>query len=178
MGVWREQGKIAFTPLGQALHDLKYSKMTETKRDALIERLLDQMGPELKRVWSTYPSQYIVPVPSNKKGSRNIPARISRALGMRTALRNRPELLRKTRSLRSVKWTPREKRETALSDAYVATRPLMSERGILIIDDVCDTGTTLRAVNDAFLRVGLAGSLQFLVMAHLSNEEMNWSPIR
>jgi predicted amidophosphoribosyltransferase len=145
--ITREQD---FTDLGRAIHQFKYWKLPPQDRDRiqnfcvvqLQKALLEAFGVEL-------PFNYVVAVPPNRKDSHSLPPLLASDLAGRSKgkLESVNKLLYKKKELPSMKNLSTEEKAKALSDAYgFKTNLPEPQRGILIIDDIYDSGTTLRFV--------------------------------
>lgn len=177
LGPWREKGSREFTPLGTYLHELKYGSLTESQVEDGVSHLLDLMLPEMRRIWTNYPADFCISVPPNLPRSRDLPARLTRHIGLRTKIKRNTEILHLTRRIRSMKNTPRKERPAELERAYSAQLPSSLKRGLLVIDDVYDSGSTIRAVRQAFLRAGIRNGMNFFVIAHIYQPNSKWEVV-
>lgn len=177
LGPWREKGSREFTPLGTYLHELKYGSLTESQVEDGVSHLLDLMLPEMRRIWTNYPADFCISVPPNLPRSRDLPARLTRHIGLRTKIKRNTEILQLTRRIRSMKNTPRKERPAELERAYSAQLPSSLKRGLLVIDDVYDSGSTIRAVRQAFLRAGIRNGMNFFVIAHIYQPNSKWEVV-
>lgn len=177
LGPWRNRGEREFTPLGNFLHELKYTPLGEQEIEQGVRCLVDLMLPEMKRIWPEYPADFCISVPPNLPRSRDIPARLTRQIDRTTRIRKNTEILRVARQLPSMKSTPRKERPGVLDRAYSARGPLLLEKGLLVIDDVYDSGSTIRAVRQALLRVGISDVLRFFVVAHIDQPNSRWEVV-
>lgn len=177
LGLWRKSGDTEFTALGNFLHELKYEPLSEQDLCAGVNLLVDLMLPEMKKIWPEYPAEYCISVPPNLPRSRDIPGRVAEQIGLRTRIRTRTDIMRRIKHVKSMKNTRPDERREELDGAYVAKKPLMSEKGLLIIDDVYDTGSTVRAVRQALWRAGVRGKMHFFAFAHLDRSSGNWKAL-
>ena len=174
LGPWRKRGDREFTPLGTFLHELKYEPLGEREIEVGVARLAELMLPEMKRIWPDYPADYCLSVPPNLPRSRDIPARLTRQIELLTRIRRNAELLRLTKRIPSMKNTPRKERPGVLDRAYFAKGPRSLGKGLLVVDDVYDSGSTIRAVRQALLRAGVSDVLHFFVIAHIDQPDARW----
>jgi len=177
LGTWRKRGDRNFTPLGTYLHELKYEALSERQVEEGVSRLVDLMLPEMKRIWPNYPADFCISVPPNLPRSRDLPARLARHIGLRTRIKRNTEILHLTRRIPSMKNTPRKERPVVLDRAYSAQLPSTLKRGLLVVDDVYDSGSTVRAVRQAFLRAGIQSEMNFFVIAHISQPNSKWEVV-
>ncbi len=75
---------------------------------------------------------------------------LGRALGRRLRIRCEPSLLRKRIDRSPQSTLPRKERAANVRDAFLAS-PRAHARSLLLVDDVCTTGETLRACANALL---------------------------
>lgn len=177
LGPWRKIGEQRFTALGDFLHELKYEPLDKGSIRAGVSRLADLVLPEMRKIWPVYPAEYCVSVPPNRPRSRDIPGLLANEVCRRTRIRLRADILTTTRKVRSMKNTPRDERARELAGAYKATKPLLHERGLLVIDDVYDSGSTLRAARQALLKAGVRGPLHFFALSHIDHPNGNWQAV-
>ena len=177
LGPWREKGSREFTPLGAYLHELKYESLSESQVEEGVSHLLDLMLPEMRRIWTNYPADFCISVPPNLPRSRDLPARLTRHIGLRTKIKRNTEILQLARRIPSMKNTPRKERPVVLERAYSAQLPSLLKSGLLVIDDVYDSGSTVRAVRQAFLRAGIQGGMNFFVIAHIFQANSKWEVV-
>jgi competence protein ComFC len=128
------------------VHQLKYNGLY-----ALAEPMGRLMAVGLE-AWGVAPDA-IVPVPLHPSRERrrgfNQSALLARSLGAAAGLPVEHELLRRTRAtLPQVRTSSAEERRRNVAGAFEATGPAGS-RTLLLVDDVCTTGATLRACADA-----------------------------
>jgi ComF family protein len=112
----------------------------------------------------------IVPIPSapqrlSRRGF-NPPTMLSRALSARTGVRVRARALDMVRAPLTSRRLSRQERLSRMEGVFVARRGLVSQRHVLLIDDVMTTGATLRAAATACLDAG-ARSVDARVLARV-----------
>lgn len=120
----------------EAIHALKYHSIHE-----LADELVDMLLPPH---WSYPPDTVLVPVPTSfsrrKKRGYNQAELIARALGRRLHLPVEPKLLVKTARGTQVGKTRKER-----AAAGYALRATLPAQPLVLVDDLCTTGSTLRA---------------------------------
>ena len=140
----------SFTELGEAVHKFKYWKLPPQDRDRIQDLCVRSMQKALLDKFGTnLPFNFIVAVPANRKEGHSIPPLMSKDLAGRSAgqFTDATKSLVKLKELPSMKNLSTEEKAVALSDAYLFKDNLPQPlKGILIIDDIFHTGTTLRFV--------------------------------
>lgn len=101
----------------------------------------------------------IVPVPMSRAKQRrrgyNQAELLARALARRTGMACEPPLLSRRRDGETQSQLPRERRAANVRGAFRAGRRAAG-KAILLVDDICTTGETLRACSTELLRAGAA----------------------
>ena len=145
--------KQDFTDIGRTIHEYKYYKNLDGARRidavAFCERKMIDFF-DLNVVGSEIFFDSCIAVPSNNTAGISLPNEVGKNLARRFAwLQNCSELLVKNRELPVIKDIGESRsRIEALRGAYsVSLSPLISNsKGILIIDDIYDSGATVREV--------------------------------
>ncbi len=140
-----------FTELGKAIYEYKYyKKLPPQDRD----RIQDFCVRSLKKFMAeqfgiNLPFNFVVGVPANRPDSHSLPPFLARDLAGRSegALLEVGKLLVKQKEIPVLKNLDNDEKSKALLDAYLF-KPMLPnpKRGILIIDDIYDSGATLRSV--------------------------------
>lgn len=140
----------SFTELGEAVHKFKYWKLPPQDRDRIQDLCVRRMQKGLiEKFGINLPFNFTVAVPANRKEGHSIPPLVSKELAGRSGGKlidasNSLVKLKELPSMKNLRW---EEKATLLSDAYLFKNDLLgSLKGILILDDIFDSGTTLRFV--------------------------------
>ena len=149
----------------QAVHRLKYNGQRPVAEQ--LAEFLEKTARGLP------PAQAIVPVPLHPSRERrrgyNQSGLLSRALAQRLGL---PvvEAVRRVRETKAQVGLDRRQRQENVKGAFACPRPeLAAGRCLLLVDDVCTTGSTLMACADPLLRAG-AAAVWGLVVARQDDE--------
>lgn len=148
-------------PARAAVHFLKY-------RRAL--RLAEPLGALMAQCWEAQgiPVDLIIPVPLHPSRFRtrgyNQAALLAHSVGRRLGLPVDEEALIKVRATKAQMSLRMEERRANVQGAFVARGERVQGRRILLVDDVCTTGSTLEACADA-LRIGGAREIWGLTLA-------------
>jgi ComF family protein len=139
--------------LERVLHAFKFEKH-DFLDDSLAQLVEDRM-----RVRGDLEFDAIVAVPMHRKKLRqrgyNQAELLARALARRLRIRCEPALLRKRIDRAAQSTLPRGDRAKNVRGAFVAS-PRAEGRAILLIDDICTTGETLRACANVLAAAGAA----------------------
>jgi len=147
--------------LREAIHALKYEGVT-----ALAVPLAGLMA----ECWSRHPMpiDVVVPVPLHKDRLRmrgfNQAACLARELSKQVHLTVDEDILARHRSTAAQVDLDAEQRKENVRDAFRCVSQGAFDKRVLLIDDVCTTGSTLEACAEA-LRQGGARSVQALTLA-------------
>jgi predicted amidophosphoribosyltransferase len=147
-----------FTELGRAIHKFKYWKLSPQERDRILDYCVTTLQSALNSIFGkNFPFNYVVAVPPNRKHANSLPPFVASDLASRSdgSLKSVNKLLSKKKDLPIMKNLSKDEKAIALSDAYMFAKELPDPRiGILIIDDIFDSGTTIRfaarAIRDAY----------------------------
>lgn len=150
---WTEAWGIYDGALERVLHAFKFQRhdwFADPFADALRDLVLARGEERFDAV---------VPVPMSRAKLRrrgyNQAELLARALGSRLRIRCEPGLLVKRVERRTQSTLARAERAANVRGAFAAT-PRTESKSILLVDDVCTTGETLRACATALLRAGAA----------------------
>ncbi|HEY0788408.1 MAG TPA: ComF family protein [Thermoanaerobaculia bacterium] len=129
------------------------------RRHDFLDAPLAGLLAERWRAWSDGDFDAVVPVPMHPRKLRergyNQAALLARRFARATKLTLYRDALRKTRETAAQSTLRREERASNVRGAFTAADGLRGRR-ILLIDDVCTTGATLRACAKALRRAGAA----------------------
>ena len=153
----------------EAIHRFKYDGVTALARP---------LGYLMADYWLTHPTQsdMIVPVPLHPQRRRkrgfNQAALLAKELSERAGLATDATTLVRHRATASQVGLDVEQRKRNVRDAFRCTTDRLADRRVLLIDDVCTTGSTLEACALA-LREGGVGSVEALTLAR-AHSKRNW----
>jgi predicted amidophosphoribosyltransferase len=139
----------SFSDLGFAIHKYKYWKLDKKDRETILALCLDQFISGILNFGFPLPFDSIIAVPQNRINSLSLPHELTNLIvGQKQELTNRSQQvirMRETPSMKSLStW---EQRMKALDGAFKYI-PEKNEnpKGFLIIDDIFDTGMTLKTI--------------------------------
>lgn len=140
-----------FTELGQAVHKFKYYTSLSTQdRDKILNFCLIAFKRALEEKFGKEPPfNLIVAAPPNRVGAHSLPPLIAKGLAEQSggSLVDVGTSLTKVKDVPVLKNLDSTGKAIALSDAYLFKANLPEpRRGILIVDDIYDSGATLRFI--------------------------------
>jgi competence protein ComFC len=141
-------------PLRQALHSLKY------KRDII---LADTLAQVLAEAWRTYavPGDLVLPVPLSgprlRERGYNQAALLARGFAELAGLAYTLKGAARVRHTLSQVGLSAARRRENLAGAFMGKPETVAGRAVILIDDVCTTGATLRSCAEALMAAGAAG---------------------
>jgi ComF family protein len=143
------------------VHKFKYKGVTA---------LAEPLGGLMAEYWSKHrtPVDVLVPVPLHKSRLRergfNQAALLARQLSKQIDVAVNEHTLVRQRATASQVDLNTEERKKNVRDAFLCTTSALADRRVLLIDDVCTTGSTLEACAVA-LKDGGTRSVQALTLA-------------
>ncbi|NOZ48861.1 MAG: ComF family protein [Chloroflexi bacterium] len=150
------------SPISFAIHGLKYGGMTQLAAP-LATYLLDHLDTH------PLPFDFLIPVPLHAQRlahrGYNQSALLAAQVGARRGIAVRSDVIYRTRHTPPQVQLSRQQRLQNMEQAFAATQPhMLAGERILLIDDVCTTGATLRACATALKETG-AGEIWALTVA-------------
>jgi predicted amidophosphoribosyltransferase len=162
-----------FTELGKLVHEFKYFKFMKPERGLEITKLFaDEVERVLKlgEMQDGHEFNSLIAIPSNRENANSLPTAVSHELSSRFAwLKNDSKYLVKNHSIEVVKNLPVEQRAEKLRGAYATKSDynLQHVTGFLVIDDVYQSGATLKEVCRTLKRINPQIPRYVLTMTHL-----------
>ncbi len=137
----------------KAIHALKYKGQR-----AYAEPLGERLAAELTRSGWQPTLLTAIPLHEARLQTRgyNQAALLARALARQAGLPFEPTAIRRLRDTRPQVGLGARDRQTNVSGAFGAEIPIVKDQRVIIVDDVCTTGATLRACATALLEAGAA----------------------
>ena len=137
--------------LERVLHAFKFER-----HDFLDDPLAELMAEVIRRR-GDLAFDVVLPVPMHRaklrKRGYNQSELLARSLARRLALPCEPRLLTKVREKKTQSTLARADRAANVRNVFIAA-PAVSDRSILVVDDICTTGETFRAVAETLLAQG------------------------
>lgn len=140
------------TELGQAVHEYKYYKnLPEARRQEIVRRCTKEIGRVLHLQFDVEKETFnscIAVIPNSETG-HSLPLDLALQLSYQFDwIRDDSRCLKKTRELEPLKNRPRDSRPAYVAGAYEIDHEyqMTTPRGFLLLDDVYETGSTLREI--------------------------------
>jgi hypothetical protein len=140
------------TELGQAVHEYKYYKnLSDERRQQIVRTCSAEIGRVLKLQFEVEKESFnscIAVIPNSDLG-HSLPLDLALQLSYQFDwIRDDSRCLIKTRDLEPLKNKSRESRAGYIAGAYAINEEyrMTTPRGFLLIDDVYETGSTLREI--------------------------------
>jgi ATP-dependent DNA helicase RecQ len=144
------------TPVGEAIHTCKYGASPQPFPDWLVE----QSAALIRQRFSGHALQGIVPIPSTISGTLvdNFAARLAAHLGVPLL-----HALRKTRPTQPQKdFTNSAQKVENIKGAFECCAPVQGKT-LLVVDDVCDSGVTLKEAGKILKQAGASRLYAFCI---------------
>ncbi|MBN1658080.1 MAG: ComF family protein [Anaerolineae bacterium] len=142
-------------PIREAIHQLKYED---------LQRLAVPLGKWMAERWSQlapagWAADVVVPVPLHPRRERqrgyNQSALLARELAAGLGLPVVADVLVRARATRPQVGLQAREREVNVRDAFACTANTLAGQRVLLVDDVCTTGSTLTAACHALCAAGV-----------------------
>lgn len=140
-------------PIPTIIHKMKYEGMFA---------LANPLGQLLVDAWPHWQTavDLVVPIPLHptryKKRGYNQAALLAKQFTHQLGFEYAPNLLQRTRATQPQVGLHANERQSNMANAFQAAHQTITDRHILLIDDVCTTGATLTAAAEALLAAGAA----------------------
>jgi predicted amidophosphoribosyltransferase len=153
----RRKPFVQYTDLGRAINKYKYhfDSLTDTQKREIELMCFEAVISCLQRKYPIPPFNIIIPVPPNNDSRISLGHRITELCidRYKDTFVNGSQYLKKTREIKSIKSIPGiniDERKEHLKNAYrLEEIQDVRIRGFLVIDDVYQTGTTVRGIAQA-----------------------------
>ncbi len=180
LGPYRTGKDHAITSLGQQIRDYKYWNMPQNELLSLAEDLTNRALEVLWEKFEAPPFSYLLAVPPNHQGKPSLPRHICQSIANRypDKFRDVSSSVVRIRELDSVKGVYKGSRAQYVKGAWGIDPRLFPKppqgAGVLIVDDVYDTGATMREMSRTLRREFRRDLNQYmLAISHVETRDWN-----
>jgi competence protein ComFC len=146
------------TPMGELLYRLKYGGNLKA-----VAETVEAAGDFVMNKWQP-PVEVVVPAPPSASRRVQPVMTISRELGLALGLQVCEDAIEKTKTTSQMKNVAVWERQEILHDAIQAGIETVDGRSVLLVDDLIESGTTLRRTTEVLLSDCGAASVYVLVL--------------
>ena len=180
LGPYRTGHQHTITPLGTRIRDYKYWDQTTEELESLATEITMKALEVLWEGFEAPPFRYLVAIPPNHQGKPSLPRQVCQRISERYPERfeDKSSSITRLRELDSVKRIYKGSRAEYVRGAWAVspnsfpTPP--ADFGVLIIDDVYDTGSTMREMSRTLRRqFGRTLDQYVLTLSHVETRDWN-----
>jgi predicted amidophosphoribosyltransferase len=180
LGPYRTGDEHTITPLGQRIRDYKYWNVPASELESLARDITQKA---LEVLWERFESpafRYLIAVPPNHKGKPSLPRHVCQSIAERypALFEDKSNSITTLRELDSVKGVYKGSRAEYVKGAWginpkAFPKPTKGS-GVLIVDDVYDTGSTMREMSRTLRREFKRDVAQHvLTLSHVETRDWN-----
>lgn len=180
LGPYRTGQQHAITPLGAKIRDYKYWDQTGEELESLADEITMKALEVLWEKFEAPPFRYLVAIPPNHTGKPSLPRHVCQRLSERYPERftDKSDSITRLRELDSVKGIYKGSRAQYVKGAWAIDPALFpappKDSGVLIVDDVYDTGSTMREMSRTVRRQFARDVAQYvLTLSHVETRDWN-----
>jgi hypothetical protein len=180
LGPYRAGNEHTITPLGMKIRDYKYWSLPPEELDSLAHNLTTQVLQVLQQKFQAPPFSFLLAVPPNHTGKPSLPAYVCRTIARLYPERfeDKSSSVLRLRTLDSVKGVSKRSRANYVKEAWAIDPDRVPKpetgSGVLIVDDVYDTGSTMREMSRTLRRQFHRDLKQFvLTISHVETRDWN-----
>lgn len=180
LGPYRTGDEHAITPLGRRIRDYKYWTLPTEELASLASDITLNALEVLWERFETPPFRYLVAVPPNHKGKPSLPRHVCRSIAERypELFEDKSNTITRLRELDSVKGIYKGSRANYVRGAWGINSKAFPKpaggSGVLIVDDVYDTGSTMREMSRTLRREFKRDVAQYVVtLSHVETRDWN-----
>ena len=180
LGPYRTGEEHTITPLGTRIRDYKYWDRTSEELESLAS---DITMKALEVLWERFeapPFRYLVAIPPNHKGKPSLPRYVCQSIAKRypELFEDKSNSITRQRELDSVKGVYKGSRAQYVKGAWEIDSSAFPKppagSGVLILDDVYDTGSTMREMSRTVRRAFKRDVAQYvLTLSHVETRDWN-----
>ena len=180
LGPYRTGPEHTITQLGQLIQNYKYGDLALQQKDKLASRMTEMALLALWERFESPPFSFLMAVPPNQLGKPSLPGALCKNIATKypDRFKDVSNAVVRLRGLDSVKKVYKGSRANYLRRAWdidpdVFPAPAKGS-GLLIVDDVYDTGATMREMSRTIRRAFSRNVSQFVLTAsHVETRDWN-----
>ena len=180
LGPYRTGQQHIITPLGTKIRDYKYWDQTDEELESLAGEITIKALEVLWEKFEAPPFRYLVAIPPNHTGKPSLPRQVCRRISERYPERfaDKSGSITRLRELDSVKGIHKGSRAEYVKGAWAIDSTSFpappKDSGVLIVDDVYDTGSTMREMSRTVRRQFARDVAQYvLTLSHVETRDWN-----
>lgn len=180
LGPYRTGDDHTITALGKRIRDYKYWALPTEELESLASDITMKALEVLWEKFETPPFRYLVAIPPNHTGKPSLPRQVCQKIAERYPEKflDKSHSIILQRPLESVKGVSKNSRARYVKGAWKIDTSSFPKpptgSGVLIVDDVYDTGSTMREMSRTLRRAFTRDVVQYvLTLSHVETRDWN-----